>query len=76
MTEKFWNLVDCIWDNKLKDSGNMTLDRTRISALKGVINQQLVFHTTEGYTILAILSTASLTSPKFTHSVVSIIVDA
>lgn len=54
----------------------MTLDRTRISALKGVINQQLVFHTTEGYTILAILSTASLTSPKFTHSVVSIIVDA
>jgi len=54
----------------------MTLDRTRISALKGVINQQLAFHTTEGYTMLALLSTASLKFPKFIHSFVSIIVGA
>jgi hypothetical protein len=54
----------------------MTLDRTRISALKDVMNQQLAFHKTEGYTILALLSTASLTFLKFTHSFVSIIVDS
>ena len=53
----------------------MTLDPTRISALKVVINQQLVFHTTEGYTILALLSTASLKSPKFIHGFVSIIAE-
>lgn len=54
----------------------MTEDQTRTSALKGLINQQIASHKTEGYTIQALLSNASLTFPKFIHSFVPIIVDA